>query len=82
MFEPTAIPNDAPRGLRGWLSRTLQDLATSLKRPEVSGVRFTVLHAEPERIENGDLAVADGSDWNPGAGAGAYLRVSGAWVKL
>lgn len=82
MFEPTAIPNDAPRGLRAWLRRVFAELATELARPEVSGVRFKVLHAEPERIEDGDAAVADGTDWNPGAGAGAYLRVSGAWVKL
>lgn len=82
MFEPTAIPSDAPAGLRGWLKRAFSELATALARPEVSGVRFTVLHAAPERIANGDLVVADGTDWNPGAGAGAYLRVAGAWVKL
>lgn len=82
MFEPIAIPSDAPAGLRGWLKRTFSELAVALARPEVSGVRFTVLHEEPERIEDGDQVVADGTDWNPGAGAGAYLRVSGAWVKL
>lgn len=82
MFEPTAIPNDAPAGLRGWLSRTFNEIATVLGRPEVSGLRFTELHVPPERIQNGDFVVADGSDWNPGAGAGAYLRVAGAWVKL
>ncbi len=82
MFEPTAIPNDAPTGLRSWLSRTLREIANALTRPEVSGVRFTVLHAPPERIENGDVVFADGSDWNPGGGAGLYQRVAGAWVKL
>lgn len=82
MFEPIAIPLDAPRGLRAWLKRSFSELAVALARPEVSGVRFAVLHEEPARIEDGDLVVADGTDWNPGTGAGAYLRVSGAWVKL
>ena len=41
-----------------------------------------VLAVEPTRPENGMIVVADGVNWNPGAGAGAYERRAGAWVKL
>lgn len=41
-----------------------------------------VLHAEPSKPRDGDLARADGTDWNPGAGAGLYQYQGVAWVKL
>lgn len=82
MYEPTTIPDDAPPGLRAWLARQLREVASTLARPTVHGVRFALLAAEPSRFQNGDVVYADGTNWNPGSGAGVYARVSGAWVKL
>lgn len=82
MYEPTAIPDDAPRGLRAWLAEQLRDVADTLAAPEVRGVRFSLLPAEPARYTNGDVVMADGTNWNPGGGAGLYQRIGGAWVKL
>ena len=82
MYQPTAIPADAPRGLRQWLATQLQKIATELAGPEVSRVRFTVLHEPPPRYRDGDVVAADGTDWNPGAGAGIYAQIGAAWVKL
>ena len=82
MYEPSAVPADAPFGLRAWLARQFREIASVLARPTVSGVRFAELAAEPERYQNGDVVFAAGVNWNPGSGAGAYARVSGAWVKL
>lgn len=45
-------------------------------------VRIPVLTAEPSSAVDGEFAYADGSSWNPGAGAGFYGRQAGAWVKL
>jgi hypothetical protein len=45
-------------------------------------VRFNVLTAEPGAPANGDVAYADGTSWNPGSGAGLYVRTGGAWVRL
>jgi hypothetical protein len=36
----------------------------------------------PNVAEDGMLAYANGTSWNPGGGAGFYGRVGGAWVKL
>lgn len=41
-----------------------------------------VNHVPPDKPQDGMVICADGTDWNPGAGAGLYLRISGAWTKL
>lgn len=46
--------------------------------------RLTILHAAPERLEAGMVIYADGTDYNPGSGAGVYRRseANDAWVHL
>ncbi len=41
-----------------------------------------VTFMEPERPREGMIRIADGTEWNPGAGGGLYEYKSGAWVKL
>lgn len=82
MYEPTAIPSDAPTGLRQWLATQVRRIADALVAPEVLSIRFAQLAAEPARYEDGDLVWANGTDWNPGSGAGLYERHGGAWNKL
>lgn len=81
MFEPTAVPGSFA-AMRGWLAGQLRIIADTLSAPTVRVVTFAQLSAEPAKIGNGDVVFADGSNWNPGSGAGVYARVSGAWVKL
>ncbi len=45
-------------------------------------LRMELLSSEPVEIQNGDVVFADGSNFNPGSGAGLYERKAGAWVKL
>lgn len=44
--------------------------------------RLPVLSSAPSSPQNGDLAYADGSSWDPGSGAGFYGYEGGAWAKL
>lgn len=81
-FEPSAIPADSPPGLRAWLAAQMRRIAETLTAPRVRAVQFDELHAEPDKYADGLVVLADGSDWNPGSGAGMYARISGAWVKL
>ena len=81
MFEPTPVPGSF-QGVRAWLASQLRTIADTLAAPTVRGVTFAELAEEPARYANGDVVFANGSDWDPGAGAGLYARVSGAWVKL
>jgi hypothetical protein len=82
MYSPTPIPADAPRDLRSWLADQLRQIADALARPEVNGLRFAQLAAEPDKLTTGDVVWANGSDWNPGSGAGLYEYRGGAWHKL
>lgn len=45
-------------------------------------ITLVELHAEPTRPRDGMVVLADGTDWNPGAGQGFYGRYAGAWHKL
>lgn len=44
--------------------------------------RLPVLSGAPSSPQNGDIAYANGSSWNPGSGAGFYGYEGGTWVKL
>jgi hypothetical protein len=68
--------------MKAWLAWQLRQLADVLALPTVSAVHFVISNAPPSRISDGDLVYADGTNWNPGAGAGLYERRTGAWVKL
>jgi len=76
-YEPTHPGEDV---IPGWLYDELSRVAAEMYRPTV--LQLEVLHSEPERPQDGMIAFADGTDWNPGTGAGVYARISGAWSKL
>jgi hypothetical protein len=40
------------------------------------------LAVEPAKPRDGMIVYADGTNWNPGSGEGAYERRAGAWAKL
>jgi hypothetical protein len=81
VFTPTPTPSDTPKGLAAWLADHMRRIAAQLSAP-ASAVTLDVLHAAPTNARDGMLVQADGTDWNPGGGAGVYARVSGSWVKL
>jgi hypothetical protein len=66
------------------------ELRDSLKAVEEAANRadpfleLQILHAAPVRIRAGMLVIADGTDWNPGSGAGLYRRnaANAAWVFI
>lgn len=43
--------------------------------------RIPVIHQAPTKPRDGDVAYADGSDWDPGDGAGSYVFYNGTWTK-
>ena len=40
------------------------------------------VHAEPDKPRDGDIRLADGSDWNPGGGQGVYCYYNSTWNRL
>jgi hypothetical protein len=79
-YAPTAVPDDAPRGLKSWLARELRQIAAALAVADA--VELEIRGAEPARPADGMIVYADGATWDPGSGAGFYGREAGAWVKL
>ena len=80
MFTPTSPPAD-PAQLGAW---ALDNFVT-LSRLLGNGQPFLILPPQaraPLRPEEGMTVNANGTNWNPGGGAGLYQYLSGAWVKL
>jgi hypothetical protein len=59
----------------------LLDLSQALSESQ-EFLALQVLNVAPAKPRDGMVAVADGTNWNPGGGAGIYARIGGAWVKL
>ena len=80
MYQPSTPPSD-PGAVAGWALDELTQLARLLN----DGMRILVvppIYAEPARPREGMVVNADGTEWDPGGGAGLYQYLSSAWVKL
>ncbi len=49
---------------------------------EMSTVELRPSNVAPAKPREGMLVYADGTNWNPGGGAGVYVYSGGTWVKL
>lgn len=73
-------PLPAPSG-QEYTYRELLDLSRALEESR-EFVPFQVVSVAPARPQEGMVAHADGTNWNPGAGAGPYAYISGVWTPL
>lgn len=80
LYTPSNVPADAG-SLPAFLQQELLNLQRALAQP-VPSMRLQTLYAEPPRIAEGDVVLADGADWNPGSGQGVYTYYGAAWHKL
>ena len=48
----------------------------------LNDIQLVELNAEPVRPRNGMIVLADGTNWDPGSGAGFYGYRGGSWMKL
>jgi hypothetical protein len=81
-YFPGAVPDD-PAALPGFLRREHASIQRAANRSEPF-LHLETLHASPSRVFGGMAAIADGTDWNPGSGAGLYLRneANDAWLFI
>jgi hypothetical protein len=63
-----------------YLHEELQKIAVAFLR--IENIHLVELHVEPVKSRKGMIVLADGSNWNPGSGAGFYGYHTGAWNKL
>lgn len=79
-YHPNNPPDD-PAKLPAYLREEFRRMQQAMMAPQ-KNVRLVTLHAQPSKYAEGDVVLADGTDWNPGSGAGVYRRSSVAWVLL
>lgn len=78
-YVPEPIPSN-PAELSQYLERELTKIKTAIDMLALGHVDKT--YVAPVKPREGDFRLADGTQWNPGSGAGFYGYYGGSWVKL
>lgn len=81
--EPLVLANAEAtvQELASYVSRELQRVSAGFVT-EQQFLHLEELHVEPSKPRNGMVVMADGTDWNPGSGAGYYGYRAAAWRFL
>lgn len=68
-----------------------EELATYIQR-ELTKIQLAIaalaeghldqVHAAPDKPREGDIRLADGTNWNPGGGQGVYCYYNSTWNRL
>jgi len=74
-FSPT------PQNIEPFLNEYFRQIAQQFHSDRTEFTFFTV-NAEPTKKWDGLTVLADGTNWNPGAGQGVYTYYNAAWNKL
>ena len=72
----------APPGTPPTLANELRHIADALSELETDTILLEQWNAEPDKLYDGLVAYADGSNWNPGSGEGFYGYYAAAWHFL
>lgn len=75
------VPGLVPADAEPWLVRELNAISQA-SRQSVPAVFLQPLAVEPSKPRVGQAVYADGTHWNPGSGAGVYVRKTTGWVFL
>ena len=78
-YLPAPPPRQVSLEVQQYLDHELRRIADVLNQETVFLPPLAVAPAKPS---DGMIAYADGTNWNPGSGAGFYGYQAGAWVKL
>ena len=77
-WQPTRLTTATD--LLKYIQENIRRLASSLEILETPIV--PTHNVPPSNPEIGQLAIADGTNWNPGSGAGTYIFRANAWHKI
>jgi len=78
-YLPAVPPREISPQARQYLDLELRRIADALN---LRVLFAPPLGAPPAKPENGVVAYANGTDWDPGSGEGFYGYENGGWVKL
>lgn len=80
-YVPIYPPNTGNPDLERWVFEELQAIAADLTAG-VGAILLPELNAAPDRPRLGMVVLADGTNWNPGSGAGFYGYDGTSWTFL
>ena len=61
-----------------YLDSELRRISAEIEKLALGHIGMT--YVEPVRPRDGDIRYADGTEWNPGSGAGLYQYRGSSWV--
>lgn len=79
-YTPSNVPTD-PAQLPDFFRRELASISRAISAP-VPFLTLVTQNAAPTKLFEGLVAKADGTNWNPGSGAGVYCYRGGSWTFL
>ena len=74
-------PPKDPAQLPAYLDRELRRISIAIEIMR-NGLIFEKIHAEPSKKHDGMVKYADGTNWNPGSGAGFYYYKVTTWTFI
>jgi len=80
-YKPAELPVELQQ-LIIQLRYELDEIAKYLVLSEIDHVKLPELHVEPNKLLDGMIVLADGTDWDPGSGGGYYGYRNGGWTFL
>lgn len=80
MYQPRNVPPEASN-IPQFLDQELRNISEAMVAP-VFVFALATSHKEPVKLADGYIVLADGTDWDPGSGAGVYCYRAGAWRFL
>lgn len=81
-YTPIPLPFQQEEELARAVYGELARIADTLSEPNMQSFILLPLTAEPSRIYEGMVVRADGTNWDPGSGAGLYYFLEGTWNLL
>ena len=82
MFSPDPFDGRSIEEVILWAETQYQKLANIFAELEIDSIRLVVQNAEPAHPRQGHIYYADGTNWNPGSGAGIYYYTGSVWTLL
>jgi hypothetical protein len=78
-FIPQVVPDD-PNELPAFLKT--QQIALQAAIFSLAAGHIDMINVAPTKPRDGDIRLADGTNWNPGSGKGFYGYYNSAWHLL
>lgn len=77
------VPGEIPAEYEAtFFAGELRRVSAQLHEMELPYMQLIVQHVAPAKVFEGMLLKADGTDWNPGHGAGVYVYQESGWKPL